>query len=48
MAFTRFHDDPARIRKALEESTYAERYFLNTPGVAGGANMPLQSDPQLY
>jgi len=47
MSFTRFHDDPARIRKGLEQSTYTGRYFLNTPGVAGGANMPLQSDPQL-
>lgn len=45
MAFTRFHDDPARIRKTLEESTFAERYYLNTPGM--GINMPLQSDPQL-
>lgn len=45
MAFTRFHDDPARIRKALEESTYSGRYFLNTPGM--GINMPLQSDPQI-
>jgi hypothetical protein len=45
MAFTRFHDDPARIRKTLEESTYAEGYYLNTPGM--GVNMPLQSDPQI-
>jgi hypothetical protein len=45
MAFTRFHDDPARIRKALEESTYSENYYLNTPGT--GINDPLQSDPQI-
>jgi hypothetical protein len=45
MAFTRFHDDSARIRKTLEESTYAEGYYLNTPG--SGTNMPFQNDPQL-
>jgi hypothetical protein len=45
MAFTRFHDDPARIRKGLEQSTYAEGYYLNTPGM--GIHMPLQTDPQL-
>lgn len=32
MAFTRFHDDPARIEKALLERTYTGRYQLNTPG----------------
>jgi hypothetical protein len=32
MAFTRFHDDPARIEKALLEKTYAGIYHLNTPG----------------
>jgi hypothetical protein len=45
MSFTRFHDDPARIRKHVEDSTFAERYHLNTPG--NGNNMPLQMDPQL-
>jgi hypothetical protein len=45
MAFTRFHDDPARIRKTLEESTFSGRYFLETPG--NGVDMPLQLDPQL-
>jgi hypothetical protein len=45
MSFTRFHDDPARIKKTLEESTYAESYYLNTPGT--GSNIPFQSDPQL-
>jgi len=45
MSFTRFHDDPARIRAGLEISTYSGRYFLNTPGM--GVNMPLQMDPQL-
>lgn len=45
MAFTRFHDDEARIKKGLEEATYAESYYLNTPGT--GINDPLQCDPQI-
>lgn len=45
MAFTRFHDDPSRIKKALEESTYSESYYLNRPGT--GINDPFQCDPQL-
>jgi hypothetical protein len=45
MSFTRFHDDPARIRKQLDESTFAGRYFLNTPGP--GISMPFYEDPQL-
>ena len=45
MSFTRFHDDPARIRAGLEISTYSGRYFLNTPGM--GINMPFQMDPQM-
>ena len=32
MSFTRFHDDPYRIKKQLEETTYTGRYMLNTPG----------------
>lgn len=32
MAFTRFHDDPARIEKRLLEATYTGMYQLNTPG----------------
>jgi len=32
MAFTRFHDDPARIEKTLLERTYEGIYQLNTPG----------------
>lgn len=42
MSFTRFHDDPARIQKQLEESTYTGRYFLNTPGQ--GVLMPFEED----
>lgn len=32
MSFTRFHDDPCRIRKQLQESTGMGRYMLNVPG----------------
>jgi hypothetical protein len=32
MAFTRFHDDPCRITKQLQESTGLGRYMLNVPG----------------
>lgn len=32
MAFTRFHDDPCRIKKKLQESTDQGRYMLNVPG----------------
>ncbi len=45
MAFTRFHDDPARIKKTLEESTYSESYYLNKPG--NGNTVPFMMDPQL-
>jgi hypothetical protein len=45
MAFTRFHDDPIRIKKELQESTFAESYYLNKPG--NGTTVPFQLDPQL-
>ena len=45
MSFTRFHDDPARIRKQLHESSFSGRYFLNTPGQ--GVDLPFQEDPQI-
>lgn len=32
MAFTRFHDDPCRIKKRLQESTDQGRYIMNVPG----------------
>ena len=32
MSFTRFHDDPCRIKKQLQESTGPGRYILNQPG----------------
>ena len=45
MSFTRFHDDPARVKKQLEESTYQGRYFLNKPGA--GVDLPFFEDPHL-
>ena len=33
MAFTRFHDDPCRIQKYLEETTNVGNYEINVPGV---------------
>lgn len=32
MSFTRFHDDPCRVAKQLEEATGPGRYVLNVPG----------------
>jgi len=32
MSFTRFHDDPCRIEKQLQESTDQGRYIINVPG----------------
>lgn len=32
MSFTRFHDDPCRIRKQLQESTGPGKYMMNVPG----------------
>jgi hypothetical protein len=45
MAFTRFHDDPARIQKQMEISSFSGRYFLNTPGQ--GTDLPFLEDPQI-
>ena len=43
--FTRFHDDPVRIQKSIDESTFTGRYALNTPGP--GLNLPFIEDPQV-
>ena len=43
MAFTRFHDDPARIEKQLQQSTGLGRYMLNVPG--NGALPDYVEDP---
>jgi len=32
MAFTRFHDDEARIIKQLQQQTDQERWYLDVPG----------------
>jgi hypothetical protein len=45
MSFTRFHDDPARITKQLQESTGLGRYMLDTPGP--GINLPFFEDAHL-
>ena len=45
MSFTRFYDDPARIQKRLDLSTFEGRYQLNRPGP--GTNMPFMEDPNL-
>lgn len=45
MAFTRYHDDPLRIMKQLQESTDQGRYTLNVPG--NGTNVPFVNDPHV-
>ena len=45
MSFTRFHDDPHRIKYALQISTYSGRYALDTPGP--GVNLPYIEDPHV-
>jgi len=45
MSFTRFHDDPCRIKKQLQESTDAGRYMLNKPG--WGASPSFMNDPYI-
>jgi hypothetical protein len=45
MASTRFHDDPARIAKRLNESTFSGRYSIDVPGP--GSDMPYLEDPQI-
>ena len=43
--FTRFHDDPDRIMKKLQESTDVGLYNLNTPG--NGVAPPFLADPHI-
>lgn len=45
MAFTRFHDDPCRIQKYLEESSNIGKYILNKPG--NGDNPEFIDDPYI-
>lgn len=43
MSFTRFHDDPCRIAKQLQESTGPGRYMVDVPG--NGAKPCFMEDP---
>lgn len=45
MSLTRFHDDPVRVQKQTEDSSYMGKYFLNTPG--NGSHMAFQEDPHI-
>jgi len=45
MAFTRFHDDPCRIMKQLQEFTGPGMHTLQVPG--NGTSMPFVNDPQV-
>lgn len=45
MAFTRFHDDPCRIQKYLDETTYIGNYEINVPG--NGEKPSFFNDPHL-
>lgn len=45
MSFTRFHDDPVRIQKQLQEATSTGRYQLERPG--NGLSMPYLEDPHI-
>jgi hypothetical protein len=45
MSFTRFHDDPNRIKKQLQESTDQGRWVLDTPG--NGDKPCYMSDPYI-
>ena len=45
MSFTRFHDDPSRIKKQIDESSFTGRYMLNTPGP--GMDLPFNEDPHI-
>jgi len=45
MAFTRFHDDDARIAKQLQQQTDQERWYLDVPG--NGDKPCFALDPQI-
>ena len=45
MSFTRFHDDPCRIKKQLQESTGPGRYMLDVPG--NGLTPCFMEDPYI-
>jgi hypothetical protein len=45
MAFTRYHDDEARIKKGLDISTFSCNYALDAPGP--GVYVPFMEDSQI-
>jgi len=45
MSFTRFNYDRDRTKKSIEESSFAGKYALNTPGP--GVNVPFMEDPHI-
>jgi hypothetical protein len=45
MAFTRFHDDEARITKQLQQQTDPGRWHINVPGP--GDNLPFMMDSHI-
>lgn len=47
MSFTRFHDDPARIKKENLEISSMNDYIFNVPGCTSGIRVPHFEDPHL-
>lgn len=45
MAFTRFHDDPCRVMKHLQETTDQGLYYFSVPG--NGIHLPFVADPHI-
>uniref|UniRef100_A0A6C0AZR8 Uncharacterized protein n=1 Tax=viral metagenome TaxID=1070528 RepID=A0A6C0AZR8_9ZZZZ len=45
MSFTRFHDDPCRVAKQLQQATDPGRWILNVPG--NGDKPEFMADPQI-
>jgi len=45
MAFTRFHDDPARVAKQLQQQTDQGRWAIDVPG--NGDKPCFMLDPQI-
>lgn len=47
MSFTRFHDDPARVKKANIETSAINDYVFNVPGNLSGARSHFYEDPRI-
>lgn len=45
MSFTRFHDDPCRVQKQLQQSTDPGRWVMNVPG--NGSAPAFMEDPYI-